>query len=560
MSSPTPPSAKEFSDALAKGTFSNYFSSHSIDAKRGAYNILRDIAVERWARSLPKEAYEDFVIQCYNPPAPESPFWKAYDFFQNLEGRDFLEAIQSFHHWSREMTQKEQRLHRYLLEGITEEMKKVYIYDAFSFGVDLYDLIAKYPDTLFYLQSSPDDDEPHILDVCLPFPNVRHVTTNWVDTFIGGDPGEEAYEYDLVEAPIDYAIAVPIMGAYPPMEEQVTLSAVSEWMVLECLLNLVDDGGRLAIVLPRILETCGGNGETMRLFTQKESHLEKLSVLPTSTRVRQGSFNLAIYTFKKADLDTLRLEKLAEEEDSFVVDDEATVDQSQWRAQSIWDVGRYHGERALEDLHNTGHPVVALGDIAELLRGKSVAKTQVFEGAGNIAVIHLGSLGDTGILLTDVQWIPEEVANLPRYGIEIDDVLLACRGTNFKATPVRQLPYPSIASANLVIIRPGEEVYGTYLALFLRSALGRRLLESFRRGGGLINLNIKDLRTLPIPLPPLEVQRELAADYFDALDAYEQTIHEATTALHAAVEDVEDRLFSREKLPPKAIKRNPLFL
>ncbi|MBD1886054.1 restriction endonuclease subunit S [Microcoleus vaginatus] len=64
----------------------------------------------------------------------------------------------------------------------------------------------------------------------------------------------------------------------------------------------------------------------------------------------------------------------------------------------------------------------------------------------------------------------------------------------------------------LIIISPKQDkLLGSYLSYYFNSIIGRRELEKFETGITLKHLNCKDVRTVKIPLPPLEEQKRIAA-------------------------------------------------
>jgi type I restriction enzyme, S subunit len=59
-------------------------------------------------------------------------------------------------------------------------------------------------------------------------------------------------------------------------------------------------------------------------------------------------------------------------------------------------------------------------------------------------------------------------------------------------------------------LRPGPEIISSYLAHWLSSGAAQRWLTGRMRGIDMPGLNLRDVRQLPVPVPPLDVQQEIS--------------------------------------------------
>jgi len=93
------------------------------------------------------------------------------------------------------------------------------------------------------------------------------------------------------------------------------------------------------------------------------------------------------------------------------------------------------------------------------------------------------------------------------------DVLLATRSVgsgDFKANSCGELKGDVIASSSVCIIRLNDErVLPAYLAIYLNSAIGQEALSHYASGAAVQLLLLRNIREIEIPIPPLEVQRDL---------------------------------------------------
>lgn len=102
-------------------------------------------------------------------------------------------------------------------------------------------------------------------------------------------------------------------------------------------------------------------------------------------------------------------------------------------------------------------------------------------------------------------------AELERYTVRADDVVITCRGTQLKVANIGTPSEGALISANLIAIRAGAELLPAVLLAFLRSPAGRKaLLERGRSSTSSISLTPRAVGELSIPVPPLAVQRQIA--------------------------------------------------
>jgi type I restriction enzyme S subunit len=107
--------------------------------------------------------------------------------------------------------------------------------------------------------------------------------------------------------------------------------------------------------------------------------------------------------------------------------------------------------------------------------------------------------------------------------LEAEDIILSMVGTIGKVAIVPPILEGGNITQSAVRIRPNKEVVDPrYLAWLLRSPGLRRQYDSNRLGTAVPRLNVRDIRTLKAPLPPLPEQRRIVArieELFSQLDA-----------------------------------------
>lgn len=123
------------------------------------------------------------------------------------------------------------------------------------------------------------------------------------------------------------------------------------------------------------------------------------------------------------------------------------------------------------------------------------------------------------------------------------DVLLTARGTATRSAVFRRQDYPCIASANMVVIRPRQDLLdSTYLKMFFDSPLGRKILSSSQQGTVVVNLSFRDVQEVEIPLPAIHEQKKLTEEYERELEAYLSTVKAAEERWNNTLEKLQTRL------------------
>lgn len=194
-------------------------------------------------------------------------------------------------------------------------------------------------------------------------------------------------------------------------------------------------------------------------------------------------------------------------------------------------------------------PVLPLRSVVEtLFVGLPVSRHQAKEGEKAIhePVLSVGDLEVDHIApRAQLEAVALRPGPLERFRIQTDDLLVSCRGTVLKVARVPESEASLLVSSNLIVVRPGEKLLpAVLLALFRSAAWQSRLRLRARSSSGLVQLTVKDLEDLPVPLPPRELQQELA----ELIDA-EQEHHQAALQVAALRRALVDGMVSEILLP-----------
>ena len=207
-----------------------------------------------------------------------------------------------------------------------------------------------------------------------------------------------------------------------------------------------------------------------------------------------------------------------------------------WRIELILE----DDDENIKKYKSSTHERVKLHEVAEVFRGKSILKKDV--KPGNIKVLNISNITDTGIDYSDMDSIDEEERKIKRYELMDGDIVLSCRGTAFKTGVFRKQKGIVIASANVIVIRPNHRVLSDYLRIFFESPVGIALIKSFQRGTTVVNINHVDIAEMEIPLLSMEEQKELADKYAKEAALFRETVAKAEKRFQEEKEKIYNRL------------------
>lgn len=160
---------------------------------------------------------------------------------------------------------------------------------------------------------------------------------------------------------------------------------------------------------------------------------------------------------------------------------------------------------------------VALGDIAELERGLPF-KTK--DGDYSILEVTTGDLNDIGDIskpTKEVKVSKEDFDKSKSGVLQPNDIVLVIQGSAGKlgiipeVIPSTDNEYWMVSKPAIAIRVKSDNIDPKYLYAYLSSDVGQTQLLGITQGAAIANISLKELRDLPIILPPLEEQQQAAA-------------------------------------------------
>jgi len=158
-------------------------------------------------------------------------------------------------------------------------------------------------------------------------------------------------------------------------------------------------------------------------------------------------------------------------------------------------------------------------------------------GAGDVAFIRGGDLSDGRILVPQLRTISREVSTqYKRTLLKGGELLISLVGV-----PGQVAVVPStLAGANIArqvgLIRLRKDICADFISYFLQSPEGRAALGVHTGGSVQQVINLRELRTVPVPNPPLAEQRRIVAILDEAFAGIAQAVAAAEKNLANARE------------------------
>lgn len=182
-----------------------------------------------------------------------------------------------------------------------------------------------------------------------------------------------------------------------------------------------------------------------------------------------------------------------------------------------------------------------LGDVAELIRGVSFDGPEAapHQSSGYLPILRAGNIQDRLDTAGDLVWVPEKRVSPVQRLVEGDIAICMSSGSPaiVGKTAILSRPFDGSVGAFCGIVRPlPSQVDGRYLAFWLRSPAFWAWRDAQSRGVGIQNLRLSQLAELIVPVPSLEMQRDVATlltDVTAAADRVRSAAHSRGSAVDA---------------------------
>lgn len=187
-------------------------------------------------------------------------------------------------------------------------------------------------------------------------------------------------------------------------------------------------------------------------------------------------------------------------------------------------------------------------DVAEVIRGRQILKEDIVNSSdpNAIKVINISSMTGEGIDTSKCDTLASQSDDEAKFFLKKGDLLIATKGTVVKTDVFEEEEGKYITSSNITTVRPNPNLLGWYLKIFFESPIGKKTLNSLKRGTIVSNINTKDVLELEVPLPDLQKQKELIQKYKDGLKRYKDSIVDATNTWEDLRNEIFNNLYEQE--------------
>ena len=150
-----------------------------------------------------------------------------------------------------------------------------------------------------------------------------------------------------------------------------------------------------------------------------------------------------------------------------------------------------------------------------------------------VPIIRVNNFRDMRLDLSDVMRIaPEVEAKYGRTRLSGGEVLLTLVGSVGQVAEVPRTCAGFNVARAVGVVKPANGIDAKWIAICLRSPLSQHLLGSRANTTVQTTINLKDVRALPIPIPPLDERLQIA-DFISALDDRIALLRETNATLEA---------------------------
>ncbi|MCC8049310.1 MAG: restriction endonuclease subunit S [Clostridiales bacterium] len=418
-----------------------------------------------------------------------------------------------------------------------DNTKKILVTECEQYGPSLLDLVEANPEIEFTLVSRQAIKAELISIAYSHIENVKMISA-------------DIYSYGFTDRKFDLIFCVPIFGGRMLVNGEDFISREPDLIAVQNLLYHINMDGELVIVLPAKITFGGGSAAALREYIESNYKIKEISALPAGLFTPYTSIRTYLFVFSTGQTDDVVLRQYSSDKPirktspckKLVIENELLLFSDEFADLNGWNIDMAFSEEDEDMKSFASSPVkkLRLKDAATVFRGKAVnTKSE----SGNIAVINISNITDTGIDYEALDFIEEEPRKVSRYVLEDGDVLVTARGTTVKVAVFEKQPTICIPSANINVIRPKEMLRGGYLKLFLESPVGIKMLQSLQRGTVVVNINYRDIIELEVPVLPLEAQDALIQEYNTGLKFYKETIAAAEEGWRGVRHDIESKLF-----------------
>jgi type I restriction enzyme M protein len=170
--------------------------------------------------------------------------------------------------------------------------------------------------------------------------------------------------------------------------------------------------------------------------------------------------------------------------------------------------------RSVVDYSKAKWPMVFVKDVAFFQEGPGILSTQYV--TNGYPMVNVRNVQDGYLDLDVTKYVSNEIANekWAHFRIDENDILFTTSGTIGRVARVKKQDLPLLLNTSVVRFRSlnKKELYTDYLYYSLKSEQFVNELLRLKTGSGQFNVGPTHIKTLKIPLPPLEIQEQIVTE------------------------------------------------
>jgi type I restriction enzyme M protein len=175
------------------------------------------------------------------------------------------------------------------------------------------------------------------------------------------------------------------------------------------------------------------------------------------------------------------------------------------------------------------YPHVPLSEACFFKRGPfgGSLKKEIFVKSGYAVYEQSHAIADN---FSEFRYFIDEnkFAEMNSFQVKPGDLIMSCSGTMGKLAIIPDNAPTGIINQALLKLTPKDCVIGIFLKIWMESKAFQKSLADFTFGAAIKNVaSVEILKNLRIPLPPLDVQKEIAAE----IESYQKVINSARAVL-----------------------------
>lgn len=359
---------------------------------------------------------------------------------------------------------------------------------------------------------------------------------------------ESIYSECLLNERYDYIYTLPSFGLKPDELGKKFITRDSDGIAMENMLDHLNESGTMDIIVPAKITFAGMGYEKLRSYITDNFSMKGIFILPEGTFRPVTSIKTYLFTITTSFQSNIEIGTLELNRNVFTVADKKVISTEEFKTQEDWRIELLlsDDDENIQRFKSSNLAKVKLKEIAEVFRGKSILKKDTV--IGNISVLNISNIEGGEINYSDMDTIEEEERKIKRYELHVGDVVLSCRGTAIKSAVFERQDKATIASANLIVIRPEEKVRGEYIKIFFESPIGLAMIKSFQRGTTIMNINHSDIMEMEIPLISILEQQEMIDQYYDELSIYKKAMSEAESRWNNTKHSIYNKLIQEGQI------------